>query len=833
MKHNNVSHVVGIGASAGGLEALQSLFSVIPNNLNCAYIVVQHLSPDFKSLMDELIAKHTEMAVHQATDGETLEPNCVYVIPAGKMLRVVEGKIYLSDIAPSNKVSLPINELFRSLAEDFKDRTVGVVLSGTGSDGSRGIVSIKEMGGLVISQTPDEAQFDGMPISAINTGSVDFVLDISDIPEKIQQFINHPLKATEDVDFKKHLMENQAALKDILKYFYEASDLDISAYKESVIARRLEHRLNTNNIGSLQDYYKFLQNHPEEVECVRQDLLIGVTQFFRDGEVWDSVRDEIIKPLLMKSVSDDYIRVWCAGCSTGEEPYTIAMLLLDVLDELDIKRAVKVFASDVDPSAIAVGATGIYPDSVMSEIPPKMLARYFTRLNDGSYQVSPELRGTVVFATHNLIQDPPFSNMDLVSCRNTLIYLHAETQQKTLAFFHFALKMNAYLLLGSAETTGNFANYFATIDSRLRIYQKKKDLRIPVTSLQNREVRREVPKPRSLPQFLSRALDYSKSSTSKQSKPIAFDALVEHFIPPTIVVNGNLQVIYLYGDTSPFTSKLRAGHVTNNLNEVLETDVNAPATTLIHEVLSNKSNALLEHCVQRGDEHWSMQCYLDSSNPETEDLICLSFLPSTHILEKDLVVFQPEEMDSKRLKELDTSLLEYQRRYQETLAELSSTREELQSSNEELMAANEELQSTNEELQSVNEELYTVNSEYHEKITELTDINNDLENLIKATNMAVLILGPDLSIRRFTSAMQRYVNILDFDINRDFRDLNFKVVFEGLNSHIMDVNDTGKENSQVYQHDEDRSTLVYVTPYTTGRVNRGVVVTFTEQHADD
>lgn len=777
---NKVSHVVGIGASAGGLEALQALFSLLPANLNCAYVVVQHLSPDFKSLMDELIASHTDMVVHQAKDGEMLEPNRVYVIPAGKMLRVVESKTYLSDIAPSNRVTLPINELFRSLSEDFKDRTVGIILSGTGSDGSRGIVAIKEMGGLVITQTPEEAQFDGMPLSAINTGSVDFVLDIKDIPEKVQQFVTHPLKSSANMDFKTHLMENQQALENILSYFYQASSLDISAYKESVIARRLEHRLNTNNIDSLQEYFQFLQTHPQEVESVKQDLLIGVTQFFRDPEVWAALRENVLKPLLLKSSSEGFVRVWCAGCSTGEEAYTIAMLLLDIMEELHLERSIKVFASDIDSSAIAIGATGVYPDSVMSEIPPGMLARYFTRLNDGSYQVSAELRGSVVFATHNLIQDPPFSNMDLVTCRNTLIYLHAETQQKTLAFFHFALKMNAHLLLGSAETTGNFANYFVTIDSRLRIYQKQKELRIPVTSLQNRELRRETPKPRSLPQFISRALENSKVGQSRTIRPVAFDALVEQFIPPTIVINGQLQVIYVYGDTGLFTTKLRPGYVTNNLNEILESDVNVPATTLIHEVMNNKnkSAALLENCIKRDDSFWSLKCFIDNSHADNDEWICLSFINDGVPTNKELTVFQPSEMDSQRIKDLNISLLEYQRRYQETMSELSNTREELQSSNEELMAANEELQSTNEELQSVNEELYTVNSEYHEKITELTDINNDLENLIKATNMAVLILGPDLAIRRFTAAMQKYVNILDFDINRDFRDLNFKVKFD-------------------------------------------------------
>lgn len=829
--NDQVSHIVAIGASAGGLEALQLLFAKLPSNLGAAFVVVQHLSPDFKSLMSELLAKYTDMPVHQAQEGEQLETNHVYLIPAGKMMRIAENRIYLSDLPPGTRVNLPINELFRTLAEDAKRKSIGIILSGTGSDGSRGILSIKEMGGLVIVQNPEEAQFDGMPASAINTGSVDFVLPVEEIPERIAQYMNHPLGDSSVSPFQDHLAEHQDSLKGVFKLMHDNAGLDMSAYKESVVARRIEHRMNTCDIRTLSAYHQYMLENTDEVLQMKQDLLIGVTQFFRDPEVWDMVQKLVMERVLADRQNGEPIRIWCVGCSTGEEVYTIGMLMLETMEQMGVEVPFKIFASDIDHSAVAYASAGIYPDSIASEMPIEFLQRYFDQLPDGSYQITKELRSIAVFATHNLIQDPPFSNMDMITCRNTLIYMHAQTQQKAMAFFHFALRVNGFLLLGSAETPGNFSHYFKTIESKKRIYQKTKDLRIPLSSLSSRDLSSQAYKPKSLPQFISRSTSQSKKHQSKSTAPLGFSGLISEYIPPTLLLSMRLQVMYSYSDTSIFTEKIQPGRVTNDLADVLNRDVATQCLSICHEVLRKKHTVVLKDAFTVAEFQWSIRCFYIDSDDSPDGFLALSFLKDDTkiacIDDANIVEYKADESEAQRISELDNSVIEFQRLYRETLEELDTTREELQSSNEELMAANEELQSTNEELQSVNEELYTVNGEYQQKIGELTDINNDLENLIVATEMAVLFLAPDLTIRRFTSALNQYINIFDFDINRDFRDLKFKKDFPDIAKLINSVNKNGEPKDQEYNF-KDHNVKVRITPYIAGAVKRGVVVSFSE-----
>lgn len=826
-EENYASHIVAVGASAGGLEALQQLFSGLPSNLGAAFVVVQHLSPDFKSLMNELLAKYTDMPVHQAVEGEVLLANNVYLIPAGKMMRIAEKRIYLSDIPPGNRVNLPINELFRTLAEDAKRRAIAIILSGTGSDGSRGILSIKEMGGLVITQEPSEAQFDGMPSSAINTGSVDFILPIGAMPERIAQYMNHPLSDSNLTPFQDHLADNQESLEGVFKLIQEHAGLDITAYKESVIARRIEHRMNTCDIRTLSEYHQYMLDNPDEVVQMKQDLLIGVTQFFRDPEVWELAEKLALESVLKNRSEGEPIRIWCVGCSTGEEVYTIGILMLEMMARLGVDYHFKIFASDVDHSAVAFASTGVYPDSIASEMPLEYLEKYFDQLPDGSYQINKMLRSIAVFATHNLIQDPPFSNMDFVSCRNALIYMHAKTQQKAMAFFHFSLKVNGFLLLGSAETPGNFSHYFKTVDSKSRIYQKTKDLRIPISSLSSQDVKLQSYRPKSLPQFISRVNNQASKIQLKNSAPLGLDGMIDEYMPPTLLLSTRLQVMYSYGDTSLFTEKIQPGRVTNDLVNVLKREFATQCLSISHEVLRKDKTVILKDAFVTDSVGWAVRCFKVDAHDCPDGYLALSFIREEEKASEDLVEYESDQQDNQRIAELDNSVIEFQRLYRETLEELDTTREELQSSNEELMAANEELQSTNEELQSVNEELYTVNSEYQQKIGELTDINNDLENLIKATEIAVLFLSPELTIRRYTSALSQYVNIFEFDLNRDFRDLKFKMDFKGMNKLIEKVNDEGISLEEIYEFPQF-SVKVKVTPYIAGVIKRGVVVSFSE-----
>lgn len=822
------THVIGIGASAGGLEALQSLFSAMPSDLGVAYVIVQHLSPDFKSMMDELLGKNTLMPVEQAKEDQEVLANHVYLIPSGKLIRITEGRFYLSDLPPDNRINLPINEFFRSLADSMRQNAIGIVLSGTGSDGSRGIQALKENGGMVITQDPEEAQFDGMPVNAINTGAVDFVLSTKEMPERLKKFLNHPLRSNSDEKFRTHLSDNAEILEKILSFIIEKTQLDFKAYKESTVARRIEHRMGISNKSSLEDYYEYIKANPQEVELLKQDLLIGVTQFFRDPEVWETLRKKVIEPLILGVDKSEVIRVWSTGCSTGEEPYTLAMIFADAMKTLEVERQIKIFASDIDQSAVSYAANGLYSNTIEAEVPSAMLANYFVQLSDGSYQVTKELRSMVVFATHNLISDPPFSNMHLISCRNTLIYLQNPAQQKALAFFHFALKLGGHLLLGSAETPGSFSNYFEIIDSRLRIYKKNKDIRIPVTSLTQSTIKHKGYHPTAIPHFIERN---SKSLTHEKEKMVGCDTLMEMFVPPTLIFNNKLQVIYNYGDTTLFTSKIKPGQVSNDISSILDPKLISNAITAAHQVVRQKQSILMQNVfvskdVDGSEVHWSLKAYSFKEKNMADELVAISFIKEIDATQtpKADITYTQDEQAQKRLEELDESLIECQKLYREVVEELDSTSEELQSSNEELMAANEELQSTNEELQSVNEELYTVNSEYQQKILELTNVNNDLQNLIKTTRMAVVFLDKEFKIRRYTEAFRDFVNIIDFDIDRDFRDLSLPESFKGLHDKIAEVNQSGKEQIVMYDSKDGEKIMVTILPYLAGHSYKGVVI---------
>ena len=828
------SHVVGIGASAGGLEALQILFDNMPDDLGVAYVVIQHLSPDFKSMMDELLSKNTKMPTHIALEGEELQANNVYLIPAGKVMRLAEGRIYLSDLPPDNRINVPINEFFRTLAEDQQNKAVGVILSGTGSDGSRGVLALKEVGALVIAQDPQEAQFDGMPISAINTGSVDIVLPVSAMGDQISKFVNHPLNSQKSNNLKLHISENTGFVDKVLRLIQKHTDLDFRVYKESTVTRRIEHRISINNKTSIEEYWSYVSANPEEVELLKQDLLIGVTQFFRDPEVWDAVKNDVVSKVVTSVNEEEPIRIWCAGCSTGEEAYTIAILFSEMLEKKNISRGVKVFASDIDQAAVAFAGNGIYPASISTEVPSEYLNKYFFQLADGSFQVVKELRQTVVFAAHNLIQDPPFSNMDFISCRNTLIYLQSPAQQKALAFFHFALKLNGYLLLGSAESTGAFGLYFDVIGNRTRIYQKTKDLRIPVSTITNSDqMRTKTYSPKSLPQFIQR-MGKQKLPFEKRISLVTDAIVIDNYVPPTLIFNDRLQLIYAYGDTTKFTVKIKAGHVTNDLTNILEPNIVSHALSAAHQVIREKNSVLYENINvaeneedSREEDFWSVKAFY-IEDPETQDsYIGITFLnDNLKDIRESNKTYSIDQRDKQRISELDNSLIECQKLYKEALESLDSTSEELQSSNEELMAANEELQSTNEELQSVNEELYTVNSEYQQKISELTSANSDLETLLRATSLAVVFLDNSLKIRRYTSAVKEFINIIDFDIDRDFRDLSFRFDFEDLREKIEKANTESRDTEVDYEF-EDYTVHVEISCYTSHMNNGGgLVVTF-------
>ena len=474
------SHVVGIGASAGGLSALQSLFDRIPANTGAAFVVVQHLSPNFNTLMDELLAKHSKMAVSLADDGEHLQPDHIYVMRPNRNLIVAEGKLFLNEIHRTGHPNLPIDEFFRSLAVDAQNRSVGIILSGTGSDGSQGVKALREAGGLVMTQQPNEAEFDGMPVSAIRTGYVDTIGDVDELARQLVSYIRHPLTASKNRVFREHLASNNDLLEKIFVRLRVATAIDFSLYKPSTIARRIEHRMGINNIETLPDYADLLDRKPEEFALLKSDLLIGVTQFFRDPDAHAELAKSVLPAIISNKSVDTPVRVWMVGISSGEEAYSMAIAFNEILEELKISIPIKIFASDADSGSIDYASAGVYPPFISNDVSDKRLAKYFNIDEAGNYVVSNRLRNMIVFATHNVLEDPPFSNMDLVVCRNMLIYFQTEAQERTLALFNFSLRDAGYLWLGSSESLGGQAENFSELSSSSKIWRKIRSSRIPI-----------------------------------------------------------------------------------------------------------------------------------------------------------------------------------------------------------------------------------------------------------------------------------------------------------------------------------------------------------------
>ena len=474
------SHVVGIGASAGGLTALQNLFDRIPENTGAAFVVVQHLSPNFNTLMDELLAKHSKMSVSLAEDGEHLKPDHIYLMRPNRNLIVAEGKLFLNEIHRTGHPNLPIDVFFRSLAVDAQNRSVGIILSGTGSDGSQGVKALREAGGLVMTQQPNEAEFDGMPVSAIRTGYVDAIGDVNELAKQLVSYIRHPLTASKNRVFREHLASNNDLLEKIFVRLRVATAIDFSLYKPSTIARRIEHRMGINNIETLPAYAELLDRKSEEFALLKSDLLIGVTQFFRDPDAHAELANSVLPTITSNKSADTPVRVWMVGISSGEEAYSLAIAFSELLESLKISIPIKIFASDADSGSIDYASAGVYPPFISNDVSEKRLSRYFKVDEAGNYVVNNRLRNMIVFATHNVLEDPPFSNMDLVVCRNMLIYFQTEAQERTLALFNFSLREAGYLWLGSSESLGGQSENFSELSSSSKIWRKTRSSRIPI-----------------------------------------------------------------------------------------------------------------------------------------------------------------------------------------------------------------------------------------------------------------------------------------------------------------------------------------------------------------
>jgi two-component system CheB/CheR fusion protein len=823
------SFIVGIGASAGGLDSLEKFFRKMPQQTGLAFVVIQHLSPDYKSMMAELLSKFTDMTIMQAQDALEVRPDTIYLIPPKVSLTLLSGcRLHLSNRSRhAHVLHLPIDIFFRSLAENMRGRAVGIVLSGTGSDGTLGSRAIKEAGGMLMVQDPASAPFDGMPNSVINTGVADYVLSPEKMPSLLLKYVKHPLSAHEDHHAPSN--KDEDTLARILELLRQETGLDFSFYKPNTIIRRIERRMGVNQIERMEHYRRYLVDNPGEVRILHSELLIGVTRFFRDHHAFELIQQRVVPEIVRSRLGNAKtpIRIWVAGCSSGEEVYSLAILIDDYLQRHDLSLDTKIFATDIDHRALEIAATGRYPASIVSDVPIHLLSRYFFKSED-YYQVVDKIRKMVIFAQHNLLQDPPFRNLDLVACRNLLIYLRNDIQQRVLAMFGFGLKESGFMFLGSSETVGGLSNLFSVFDNKWRIYC----YRGGASFADFRFFHGDDPDHRT---SASVGYNHPRVRAGAEADTIMQRLqghLLDFHMPPTVILDQDFNIVHIVGDVNELL-RLPRGQISFNIFKLADKNLSGLISSALREAQKTHQAVRYKDVVLPWkDGQLSLTLVVEPflDDKTNRRFLFLTFQGAERLLgadaTRDLTMSAGQDT---RIQDLERELQVSRENLQATIEELETANEELQATNEELMSANEELQSTNEELQSVNEELFTVNAEYQNKIEELTALNNDMDNLLSSTNIGTLFLDPALRIRKFTPAIKNQFPIMDSDIGRpighfaasfDYPDLNADLQ-RVLQSHTPRERDVRLESGKIYQ--------VSIQPYRAcGDVIEGLVMTFVD-----
>lgn len=815
-------YVVGVGASAGGLEALEAFFKHMPSDAGMAFVVVQHLSPDFKSLMDELLSRRTEITIHRVEDGMAVEPNAIYLIPPKKEMIISGGRLLLTDKDPATGLSLPIDTFFRSLAQDFGDKSVGIVLSGTGTDGSRGIRTIHEAGGLVIAQSEETAKFDGMPRSAIETGVVDLVLPPAGMAKALLDYIQHPLhSAKSGVPVGKFVSET--GMNAVYSLLRTECGLDFTHYKPNTVLRRIDRRLQLNRSVDLDEYVDQLRNDPRELNSLYKDLLIGVTRFFRDPELFERLQAEVIPDLLAKVSPEDEIRAWVAGCATGEEAYSLAILFHEALAAADRPINVKIFATDVHRASLEFASVGVYDEAALIEVSSERLDRYFVK-QAAKYQVAQDLRKMIVFAPHNIIKDAPFTKLDLISCRNLLIYLQTPAQKKALSLFHFGLKTGSVLVLGPSESPSEISDEFETLDGHWKVYRKRRDVRLPTDM--------RLPLSPLLPQLqaVGAALRAPKAAYPDANLLKAYDELLGAYVPPSFLITPQRELIHTFAGVGRYL-RVPDGRPSSDLLDMVDHDLRLAISGALQRAAKDSAAVAYGGVLRRSgdaEERLRLSVRPVAVRGTGDTYFLVSLEPeqrprwATEPPAGDLDVSAASE---QRLVELQDELRYAKENLQATVEEMETTNEELQATNEELVASNEELQSTNEELHSVNEELYTVNAEYQRKITELTELTDDMDNLLRSTDVGTIFLDRDLLIRKFTPKIAHAFQLLPQDVGRRIDSFAHHLLHEGLLDDVRRVLETGEPVEHDVQDTNGEWFLLRILPYRTKAKVEGVVVT--------
>ena len=697
--------IVGIGASAGGLSALKSFFDKTPVDTGAAFVIIQHLDPNHQSLTAEILGRHTTMPAKQIEHGMTVEKNHVYVIPPNTYVTLKGNKFELGEAALRHSLRMPIDVFFGSLAAEHTQRAVGIILSGTGSDGSAGIREIKGSGGITFAQSPETAQFDGMPRAAIATGQIDAVCPVEDMPAHIGEYLAHEYaNAVPDTGIVSATSDDEGHLKSIIALLQARLGHDFRGYKKGTLERRIARRMGLRNIQKLPDYLAYLREQEDEAKELYRDLLISVTSFFRDPEAYQALETMVLAKLVEEKVSEEPIRVWVPGCATGEEAYSIAMLLIEKLERANKHCPVQIFATDLDEQALSIGRSGIYSASLMADMPPERLDHFFIK-NDGSYRVNQELRETVTFASHNIITDPPFSKLDLVSCRNLLIYLDGKLQDKIIGYFHFALREEGFLFLGRSESINHLAGLFEPVEKKSRIFRRLANSRVnvasfPINAVTSRAVSNGI-------------LPATRPQETVRLRELMQQQLLRSYAPAAVLTNAKHQVLFFMGPTARYLEQ-PSGLPTQNLINLVRAELRNDLRKGIKRAIETSEQVIIENAsVEHGRNRRKTKIAIKpvTAPGEAEPFFLVTFEDSVAAEASKTSSAAPlgPAGEEAKVDELESKLRDAQEDLQISVEELETTNEELQASNEEMMSVNEELQSANEELETSKEELQAMN----------------------------------------------------------------------------------------------------------------------------
>ena len=820
--------IVGVGASAGGLEAIEKLLGHFPVDTGCAFVVVQHLSPDFKSLMNELLSRHTRMTIEGVQDGQLILPDHIYLAPPKCNVEISQERLWLKSMDSQRSLNHPIDHFFMSLAEVREPKVVAIVLSGTGSDGTRGVRSVNDAGGLVVVQEPRSATFDGMPRSAIGNGAAQIICRPEEMFAKVLSYVaGEDAQASADEDSAKENAAFLAAgdIESLFLYFRKRYRVDFSLYKPATIHRRIARRMDMGGFLRVGDYLNTLLNNTEEADALYRDLLVEVTRFFRDEDAFAKLQSEVIPSIVSAAAQHQPIRAWVAGCATGEEAYSMAMLIANECNRQNRSANVRIFASDLHEESLKYASAGAYSAEDVKTIPSELLEKYFLPQGDG-YVVCPEIRRMVNFTLHDLTEDPPFTRLDLLSCRNVLIYFETAVQMRVIKQFQFALRKGGYLFLGPSESLGALAKEFETLDNHCRIFSKVRDFTPTSFEPLNISTGRLSIRERS-------ALPMKNSSFDEgQILNLAYESLLNHYMPPSLVLNEDLELLHCFGDARSLL-RVPEGKSTLNVCRMLSPELAAAVGLLVSQQKNNRAEGFLgQIAVQFKNE--PRKCNLRAQSCEKNGR--RYYIVTFEMLEAEPPV-APEEISDQSIAsrwreqviELERRLEFMQQSLQSTVEELETSNEELQSTNEELTAANEELQSTNEELQSVNEELYSVNDENKQRIDDLVRLTEDLDNLITNSGIACVFLDSGLRITRFSPSISMAFELIRDDIGRPLNNFLPKINSPNLLINAARVLQTGLAISN--EVTGPKSTLYFerIAPYhdSSGGI-KGVMILYTD-----